>query len=444
MFSIVGRISLHITFLASLMLTSLQVQAQSSGKDDCPEMPDVSMNPTTDEWINIRSQLGSYLGQCLHSSSFFALYGAALLHTSKISQAIEMLERALLLEPDNGAALLDYSTALYYSGELIAALEINERLLMREDTPGYVRAMLEQRQQQWEQEKIHWRGRFAVLGGYHDNLNGVADLESLTLTLDGEELLVFLNENSTPIAGNYVSSRFSTQRVHLLDEGYSRFSVAYQNRTTDLSRVDTDELVVGYESQKQKPGGSRVWNLDSSYLFYGDKELYVSLGGRWVNYWGDNGCSSFFESQVRGLYFPEQRYLNESLLALGGGVRCGVASNQLTVSILPSHNWALDERPGGDRLGGEFNVKWQILWGEGIFFTQMAYSYYADTEGYSPILENNAERITESVNFSLQYIYPVSESVSLLAGYYHREQESNIELFETRTVNADVGFSISF
>ncbi len=435
-----GKASQRAVLVTCLFLLSVVTQAEGR----CPELPLITINPTQSEWISVRDELGASVGLCLNSPTFFALYGAALMNTSSVSQAIEMLERALLLSPDNGGALIDYASALYLSGELLAALEINRGLLERSDVPLHLRGMLRQRQSMWESERVRWQGRFAILGGYHDNLNGVADLESLTLTLAGEELLVLLGDNSKPVEGGYVSSRLSLQRVHRLDEGLSRFSVTLQDRTTDLARVDTDEINIGYGREYEHENGGSSWGLESSYLVYGNNGLYASLAGQMSRYWDSENCSPFVEARGRSLYFSEQQHLDELATALGGGVRCGFSGGQLTLGSMLRYNQALDTRPGGDRVGAELNLKWQMLLGEGIFFSQLSLVTTSDRQGYSALLENNDERVTDSASFSMQYIYPITPDLSLHAGYYYRNQNSNIELFDTHSTNVDVGLSVSF
>ena len=54
-------------------------------------------------------------------------YGAAQLNNGKVAEAAESLERALLLEPDNGAAQVDYAQVLYLQGDLFSALAMNHK-----------------------------------------------------------------------------------------------------------------------------------------------------------------------------------------------------------------------------------------------------------------------------------------------------------------------------
>jgi tetratricopeptide (TPR) repeat protein len=77
----------------------------------------------------LQQQISQLLPECLESSEFFALYGAAQLNSSDLAGALESLERALLLNPGNGAAAIDYAQALFEVGQLFTALEMNQRLI---------------------------------------------------------------------------------------------------------------------------------------------------------------------------------------------------------------------------------------------------------------------------------------------------------------------------
>ena len=80
-----------------------------------------------EEWNSIEQALAPLLPQCSESPEYFALLGTAQLRSGNLVQALETLELALLLDPGNGAALVDYAEVLFQQGQLFAAIEINEQ-----------------------------------------------------------------------------------------------------------------------------------------------------------------------------------------------------------------------------------------------------------------------------------------------------------------------------
>ena len=85
--------------------------------------------------------------------------------TSNLSRAIESLERALLLNPENGAALIDYAQALQEDGQLFAALEINTILQERNDVPENLRSQLAERQDLGKDSLAVLDGRLTLVEG---------------------------------------------------------------------------------------------------------------------------------------------------------------------------------------------------------------------------------------------------------------------------------------
>ena len=128
-----------------------------TGNDDSPQ--------NGIDWEYIHAQLTEIFSQCLLSSEYFALYGAAQLNTDRLSDSMESLERSLLLDPDNGAALVDYAEALLRDGQLFAALEANVVLLDREDVPERLEHQISQRQRDWRAliQQTNWQ--LDLLGG---------------------------------------------------------------------------------------------------------------------------------------------------------------------------------------------------------------------------------------------------------------------------------------
>ena len=122
-------------FVCSLVVPS-QVSAQEDNSQECPNLavyyPAVyfANNPLTaqtspDEnareqaqWTQLAATLTGIQASCLRSSEYYALFGAAQLNSAQLESASESLERALLLDPNNGAAQIDFASALFTSGQL--------------------------------------------------------------------------------------------------------------------------------------------------------------------------------------------------------------------------------------------------------------------------------------------------------------------------------------
>ena len=65
------------------------------------------------------------------STEFFALLGSSQLALGDLLRAAENLELALLLDSENGSAMVDYAEVLFRLGQLSSAVDINQLILER-------------------------------------------------------------------------------------------------------------------------------------------------------------------------------------------------------------------------------------------------------------------------------------------------------------------------
>ena len=145
------------------------------------------------QWAQLAATLADIQASCLRSSEYYALLGAAQLNSAQLEPASESLERALLLDPNNGAAQIDFASALFASGQLFPALQLNDALLARTDLPEELRETLVTRDAEWRRNTRQHALQLDLLGGYDNNLNGAPGSDQITLTLSGEPVLLSLN-----------------------------------------------------------------------------------------------------------------------------------------------------------------------------------------------------------------------------------------------------------
>ena len=93
-----------------------------------PKSPSDASARERAQWTQLAATLAGIQASCLRSSEYYALLGAAQLNSAQLESASESLERALLLDPNNGAAQIDFASALFASGQLFPALQLNERV----------------------------------------------------------------------------------------------------------------------------------------------------------------------------------------------------------------------------------------------------------------------------------------------------------------------------
>lgn len=418
----------------------------------CPNLSDYYPEPQAN-WRELEQQLLSMMDECLNSGEFFALLGAAQLNSGLIAQASESLERALLLDPDNGSAQIDYSQALYESGQLFSALELNRQLLARRDLPANLQSLLLGWQQDWIEQTRQLDFQLDLFAGHDNNLNGAPTPDEITLTLSGESVILPLNPDFRSISGPYLSFRLGGRYHQLAPEHLTNWTTQIRG----LFSEDTDSDLLQLDSRYSfiKPGRQQSWQLDAGVnnLFFGGDALYTAVEGRAHYQTRTNWrCKPYYGLALQQQLFHGQSNLNalESKASVGFNCPVGKRSNnqQITTEFSLLNNKAANSgRPGGDRKGWQAGVKWQYLTPAGLFLAQINHTSVADRDGYSPLLTSAAERWLESSYIRLQYKRPVTlfgTKTTFITNIYHQNQRSNIELFKTTHTTLELGLNLTF
>ena len=94
----------------------------------CPDLtqyyPLIDDNP-----VALESNLFELTSECSDNSEYFALLGSVQMSLGKVLVSRENLELALLINPENGSALIDYAETFFELGEIFTAIDLNLRLL---------------------------------------------------------------------------------------------------------------------------------------------------------------------------------------------------------------------------------------------------------------------------------------------------------------------------
>lgn len=398
----------------------------------------------------LERQLAAVISQCLESSEFFALYGAAQMDSGKLADALESLERALLLDASNGAAQIDYAQALYLRGQLFSALDLNDQILRRGDIPADLRDALTQRRQEWRQQTRRTGLQADVLAGYDNNLNGAPDPGQITLTLSGVPVILTLNPEYRPISGPYLNLRLAGNYQQIASDHQHNALVELRGRVSEDSPSDLLQLQTRYAYVR--PSREHTWQFNAAmgHLFFGGNALYTAtdIGARYRAVVG-LGCTSNSELASQHQLYHGQNNLNSLESKLSAGVECplqvGGRTSLAGIEFSLLNNTALnDNRPGGDRNGWQMNVDWQFPLLRGIFTAQLNHTQLQDTEGYSELLAGGAERWLRRSYVLFQYRQPIALDMALLVNLYQQHQSSNIELFESTDRTLEIGISMAF
>lgn len=417
----------------------------------CPNLqPFYQYDDDVESQIALEAALAPLMSECLRNPEFFALYGAALMETGKLAEALEMLERALLLDPDNGSALIDYAQALYLRGQLFSAIDLNNQLSQRQELPANIESLVANRAKQWRGDTRSYGGQVDVLAGYDNNLNGAPDPNQITLTLSGEPVILTLNPEFQAISGPYLNLRVGGQFQQLASDHQHNVSTEIRSRTSEDAASDLIQGSVHYNYLLPKRDHAWQFGTGLNHLFFGGNPLYTAVDSN-VRYQAvmTNKCTRRYDLAGQYQFYKGQSHLNSVESKLSAGIDCPLqvrgTTSLLGVELAAIQNTAMNEgRPGGNRAGWQANLVWQIPVLKGVLTSQLSHTYLDDQDGYSTLLDNGAERWVQRSFALLQYRQMLRPNMALMFNVYHQNQHSNIELFDSVDSTLELGISASF
>ena len=419
---------------------------------DCPDMS--AYFPGNDpDWSRLLVRLNVEFDRCLDSSEYFALLGAAELNSGNLPRAIEALERSLLLNPENGAALIDYAQALQEDGQLLAALEINSTLQERDDVPENLRAQLAERQDLWQGLTRRTQWQADIGGGYDNNLNGGPRSDLIALTLSGEPIFLALNEEFRAASGGFANLGIVAEHTRLASDAQHSFTGRVRSRFSENQSSDVVEVSGRYSRRSNGIYQNLGKGIGFSHVSFGGKALFTGtdLRGRIGLREGGSACSEYMTGALQHQAWHTQRRLDGIEVKLGAGSSCiprSLDNHSFAVEVNVIKNLAIDTtRLGGDRLGWQFVGEWQWLSFGGVLATRIELATLLDDSGYAELLASNSRRRIDRGTLAIQYVRPsrlFGQDSDLYINLYHQDQQSNLDLFDVGDTAASFGIKLNF
>ena len=410
--------------------------------------PDLAAYYPQDEaqWPEALKALALLESECLQSAEYYALLGGGQLSSGLLVLALESLERALLLDPQHGAAQVDYADALYRSGQLFPALDLNAGVLARSDIPSHLTPMLQARQQSW-QRATRKQGAFVDIGlGYDTNLNSGPARNEITLTLSGEPVQLTLDEAFQPEEGPYSNVRV-TGLFQQLTPDHSHDLVG-TIRSRNSEHTDSDLLQADWRYNS----GSR-WNdwqvnltAGTSHLLWGGSPLYSVTEARLLAQAQGSGCLPQYELAAQHQLYHGQSLFSgvESSAAVGVNCRPEDGRRRYGAELGLLNNSAIKaQRPGGERQGWKLRLYLeQPLW-RGTLSAQYSLATLQDASGFSDLLANAARREVSTRLLRLQYRQALQPRLSLQVNLNRQNQGSNLDPFRNTGTAFELGLSFA-
>jgi tetratricopeptide (TPR) repeat protein len=369
------------------------------------------------------------------------LLGTIALAAGENTIAVNVLERAVLVQPSFAGAWLDLAIAHFRLGEIEVADSILKHIEENFNPPPQLRAEIAEvrRKSAGSRRTKGWQTEFGVFSGNTNNANFGLAVSSLQLNLAGTQVSLMLDPSYSPRSDTFAEYRGTANgRFNFSRNAHSEVYASLRHRgySNESGQNQRDVIVSG------------TWHQPTDWPLLEGATLLAGLSARNLAYPGRNVSTS---QLTAGLRLPigkcqlttridyEQRFFSTestydaSIPWLGISSECAKGSFQFGGQQRVGFDSAINQRPGGDTFRSEtvgFG-RWQVT--PNIQLSAVAfYAYARDSESYSPLLANGDRRWIHRFGQKLDAIWVPGENPrspwAIVIEYENINDRSNIGL----------------
>ena len=422
---------------------------------------------STDMLMQSADAMRLALPRCQKNATYLARMGHLYLVEERYAEAADHLERALLFQPENAAAQLDYALALAGSGDLASALNLMLALQQRPDLPEPLRRSLRLATREWAsssgaaaQTAQATRIGAGLRMGYDSNLLGAPQLRNITLTLPGESITLPVDGSSQPHPGGYARADMRLEHTRLL-EGNRRWDLQAAILQRSSPRVNDAnstqaELQLEHARSPTSPGALGYYASGALAVLrthagtrYASQGLAAGLQWAAAGSGGEPAGSAIPSTCAGRLGMEWQNRALQSNQVLSG--RYSGISAHWGCSVPAGFQWQLAARAGRDqprqasRPGGaqdQFSLRAYArgaVGGSGAWVVDTEASHSEDASGYSPLLDNGRRRRISRLSLRSEYQQQLAPGLVGLVGIESVAQRASLSLFSLRSQGVYLG-----
>lgn len=374
------------------------------------------------------AQLTPLSDLCENNGRYHAYRGALLLVLQRSSDAALALEKALLLDPDQPGAQLDFAQALGEVGQKSAARDLVREVLQRPDMQAELRSKLTQVNGQPPARAWRWSANLQSTLGYETNLTNATSAQALTLFLANGPVSIPLADTERPRSGSAIKLSAALEGAFPLASGELRLSGAFTERNTDnRERADLSLLNAGAAYALPLEPGALLAGYALNQVTIGQQLSYedTTLHFKYESSPAWAGCQWGPQLGVSSMRYPQAAILNGTYRFTRLELACG-GELQQTRAIVTTGVDSPDDptRPGGTRDRQELQLRHDRIISTSQLSLWARWSQTRDREIYSELL-GNVKTETTSTSFGLGWWHPFSGGWSYGVELESTSQTSN-------------------
>lgn len=385
--------------------------------------------------------------RCLSRPEFLYRLGRQLNTEKRYAEALDRLEAALLLRPEDWPTELEYSIALEGVGDRASADALLEQLSKNPAVDLEIRQEIAKIQRQHrvrhraESVSVATPSRRTVLGlagGHDNNLLGSTRYGNFDLTLADSRLPVTVAPEYAARSGHFARLDIGQDgEIHVDAQARWQYSLAASYRwSIDYAPANRAHLGGLVERSPQGNAGYYTQALYQELHLGGPPVLRQwQLGGGYE--FTPQGASSALPVcrtrlglEVQGLTYPGSGTFNGRYGGVLAHWVCPAPQIQLQLRFgqdTPDNA----QRPGGAQRQQSLRLAKNTALGPGKLALEYEYYRQDDQKGYSLLLENNGRRQLRRSIYRLEYSWQ-QQGLTPYLGLEWLDQESNLPLFSPR------------
>lgn len=376
-----------------------------------------------------------------HDPAFNYLLGGAAMQAEAWGVALNALERLVLLQPNNAGAWLDMAIASYRLGDTYSARQFFDHVEQNFRPPQKVREVIAgyRLRMKLAESVSGFSGEIAMLGGYDSNANSGISARSLPLTFGEQRIEFDLDKTNWPRPDTLFQLEGSLRYNNTPFSAGTRFGALLNGQMRDYvteNNFDTRQILAGAGLQGDTPLGQAAgWFYQRESRLGGRDFLTTRLAAfsierPWL------GCRARGGVEIEARRYATQPTLDAGVTWLSVAAQCSEdaaaerAPQWLAVARLGSDR-SLNDRPGGRQTRLELLLANQRPLRHDLRLeASLHLAYQNDTDGYSPLIENNVARQLLRAHGKLVLAHSFTSTLEGLAVAEITRQQSNLPLFE--------------
>ena len=410
--------------------------------------------------------LQAKLPDCQNSVPWLVQAGQTLMSAQQYLLASDYLERAIMLEPGNQGAKLDYALALAGSEQQDAALSLVQGLMQEPSMPAHLQASIQalmdklqkasgQNSSEWQASSTTAHKFYAGLKlGRDSNLLGAPNLSELSLNFSGIPFSLPLDSSYLSKPGNYSRADAGWSYTRPTEEGHlwQVWAQARDRASPSSAEAALRQASVGAEFKSRAMFGvvdrpqMGVYALAQAVAMHGGsginfKAQTVGAGLHGQFAWQATKC----ESKLGGEWQDRNLVSNPILSGQYAGITAQwVCQPEPDTVLLATVSSGKDKPLNALRAGSVQNEAAARLMAKvGAVHAELEADYKRDSSVYSVLLSERPRKIAR-VGARLEWqntVHLQGGNYQAQAGYQWSLQKSNLQLFAQQNHGPYMGLS---